>query len=358
MGTECERRGCDVNNELWSTKVLLEQPQIILDVHQSYLLQGADLIGTDTYQMSPETCTKYFQQKQQEENDNNQEGVATKIDSLTVHQICNLAIDVAQQAISTLPSGGERITSPKILGCVGSIGSSLPDAKEFTGDYPEECLTDAYMETAHTERLNALVTNTSVNALLIETMPRLDEVLFVVKLLETKIFPSAQRAIPVFVSFSGKAQGLKITSGFGDEVQNAFSQLAKSPSVCAVGVNCCSPQVADDAFAFYIEAFESYFVAQQQQQETSAVPPPAVICYANSGEIFNGQDGTWAAPTNKDDDKLLGENFSSLGEWFKQSKMMKVLEKTQFTIPIIVGGCCRTTPDRDIQSLRKVINEL
>ena len=42
MATELETMGCDLNDELWSAKVLAEQPELIKKVHLSYFKAGAD----------------------------------------------------------------------------------------------------------------------------------------------------------------------------------------------------------------------------------------------------------------------------------------------------------------------------
>jgi homocysteine S-methyltransferase len=36
LATELERRGCDLKDTLWSAKVLLEQPEMIKQVHIDY----------------------------------------------------------------------------------------------------------------------------------------------------------------------------------------------------------------------------------------------------------------------------------------------------------------------------------
>ena len=40
MATELEARGCDLADSLWSAKVLLENPQLIRDVHLDYFRAG------------------------------------------------------------------------------------------------------------------------------------------------------------------------------------------------------------------------------------------------------------------------------------------------------------------------------
>ena len=45
LATELERRGADLRDPLWSAKVLVEDPKLILGVHTSYFEAGARLIG-------------------------------------------------------------------------------------------------------------------------------------------------------------------------------------------------------------------------------------------------------------------------------------------------------------------------
>ena len=42
MATELEAMGCDLNDELWSAKILAENPELIKKVHISYFKAGAD----------------------------------------------------------------------------------------------------------------------------------------------------------------------------------------------------------------------------------------------------------------------------------------------------------------------------
>ena len=50
LATELERAGHDLNDPLWSAKILLEEPAAIEAVHASYLRAGADCVITATYQ--------------------------------------------------------------------------------------------------------------------------------------------------------------------------------------------------------------------------------------------------------------------------------------------------------------------
>ena len=49
MATELEARGCDLADSLWSAKVLLENPQLIRDVHLDYFRAGAQVASSQTW---------------------------------------------------------------------------------------------------------------------------------------------------------------------------------------------------------------------------------------------------------------------------------------------------------------------
>ena len=51
MATELEAMGCDLNDELWSAKVLAEEPELIKKVHLSYFEAGADCGTSASYQI-------------------------------------------------------------------------------------------------------------------------------------------------------------------------------------------------------------------------------------------------------------------------------------------------------------------
>ena len=42
LATELERHGCNLKDDLWSAKVLLETPELIQQVHMDYFMAGAD----------------------------------------------------------------------------------------------------------------------------------------------------------------------------------------------------------------------------------------------------------------------------------------------------------------------------
>src|SRR5438105_14397203 len=58
LATELERRGADLNDPLWSAKLLIEQPELIRQVHLDYFLSGADVATTSSYQATFEAFAR------------------------------------------------------------------------------------------------------------------------------------------------------------------------------------------------------------------------------------------------------------------------------------------------------------
>ena len=52
LATELEARGANLNHALWSAKLLNENPELIKEVHLDYLMAGANIVTTASYQAS------------------------------------------------------------------------------------------------------------------------------------------------------------------------------------------------------------------------------------------------------------------------------------------------------------------
>ena len=52
LATELENRGADLDDDLWSAKMLIDAPEMIRQVHVDFLKAGADIIATASYQAS------------------------------------------------------------------------------------------------------------------------------------------------------------------------------------------------------------------------------------------------------------------------------------------------------------------
>jgi S-methylmethionine-dependent homocysteine/selenocysteine methylase len=58
MGSDLDRRGLPTALPLWSARGLLEQPELVRQIHLDNLLAGADIITTDTFRTTARTLRK------------------------------------------------------------------------------------------------------------------------------------------------------------------------------------------------------------------------------------------------------------------------------------------------------------
>ena len=61
MSTPLEKLGADTNNDLWTAKALIDNEELVYEVHKMYFEAGADLIITDTYQANELSVEEYQQ---------------------------------------------------------------------------------------------------------------------------------------------------------------------------------------------------------------------------------------------------------------------------------------------------------
>lgn len=243
MATELEKRGVATNSALWSATAMLDHPDAIQAVHQSYLDAGAKIMTTNTYQAN----VPAFEQA----------GIA----AAQARQLIQQAVTIAHTA-----RDASHVTDAVIAGSIGPYGAYLADGSEYTGAYQ---LTPSAYQDFHRERL-ALIMAAGVDVLALETMPRLDEVQALVQLITTT-WPQQ----PYWVSFSIKDPQ---TLCDGTSLAATAKWVAAQPNVVAVGVNCTT--------------LENIAPALATLKAAVAVP---LIVYPNSGDQYDPVTKTWQA---------------------------------------------------------------
>ena len=293
FATELERRGCDLNDPLWSAKVLLEQPDIIGQVHADYFEAGADCAITASYQASVEG----FQRR-----------------GLTGAEALDLirrSVTLAREARDRFWEGAGHPKDrprPLVAASVGPYGAFLADGSEYRGDYS---LTEDQLVAFHRPRLRALV-EAGADLLACETIPCLREAAALVRLL--KEWPDTW----AWISFSAK-DGEHLCSG--EKLGDAACWLEDQPQVAALGVNCTAPQ---------------HVVSLIGEIRGNSGKP--VLVYPNSGEAYDAASKTWSG----------GGTSVGYGNW------AKLWQKAGARL---IGGCCRTTPEdiRAVAQLRDAV---
>lgn len=210
MATELERKGCDLNDSLWSAKILMEEPELIKQVHTDYFAAGADCAITASYQSTFE-------------------GFAARgLSEAEARRLIELSVSIAAEARDEFWSLEEnRLNRPKpiIAASVGPYGAYLADGSEYRGNYaiPEDELIEF-----HRPRMKALI-EAGADVLACETIPCLTEAKAIVQLL--KEFPETY----AWISFSAK-DGLHISDGA--PAADCASWLDEHRQIAALGINC------------------------------------------------------------------------------------------------------------------------
>lgn len=292
LATELEARGCNLDDPLWSAKVLLERPELIRDVHRDYFLAGANIATTASYQATPQG----FAARGMTQNE------ALELVGLSVR----LADEARQEYRADHPDAGPLL----VAGSVGPYGAYLADGSEYRGDYS---LTPGQFKDFHAARIAALV-DAGVDVLALETLPSFAEA-------EALLALSREHGVDAWVSFSLR-DGTHISDG--TSLADVAQLVDGQPGVAAVGVNCVPIHLVGPALAALRRHTDKPLVA-----------------YPNSGETYDSATKTWSGALDGDGGAAGGAAPPTLAagaaEWLARGAQ-------------ILGGCCRTTP-ADIAAL-------
>lgn len=281
LATELEARGADIDDPLWSAKVLLEAPETIRQLHYDYFAAGADVAITASYQASFE-------------------GFAARgLEEAESAGLMQLSVELAKQARAELLDSGHHDSQrplPLIAASVGPFGAHLHDGSEYHGRYDAS---NNRIRDFHLRRMEVLL-EAGPDLLALETIPSLREGEILLRALES--FPQAA----AWLSFScGDGERLN----HGESFASAVAACEDSDQIVAVGVNCTPPQHVDSLL----------------RSAAGRGRRPRLV-YPNSGECWVAHQNTW----------LPGESGGSLAVMGRQWKEAGAR---------LIGGCCRTGVD-------------
>lgn len=249
MSTALEKFGCDLNDKLWSARVLIEDPAKIRQVHVDYFEAGANVAITASYQAT--------------EAGFRERGINSETACNLIAQSVMLAKEARADFLARHPEKDPK--SLLIAGAVGPYGAYLANGAEYTGDY--HLSSDEY-RAFHQLRLRALV-EAGADFLGIETQARLDEVKVILDMIE-KLDAAA------WVTFTLKDSG---HIADGTPIEEAAEVCGKHPLVDAIGINCVKREVVAEAL-----------------RRISSVTNKPMIVYPNSGETYDPSTKTWHHP--------------------------------------------------------------
>ena len=281
LATELERRGYNLKDDLWSAKILLEQPEAIQQLHSDYFKAGADCAITASYQA---TIAGFMKR-----------GLNEKESIALIQKSVQLAIAARDEFWKDAANRMGR-SKPFVAASVGPYGAYLAHGEEYIGDYG---LTKNELMDFHRPRIRALI-EAGADMLACETIPSFVEAQALADLL--KEFPNTG----AWISFSARDEK-HISEGqvFADCVRF----LEDNPQIVALGINCTSPK----------------YIPSLIRAAKQATDKP-ILTYPNSGETYDADKMDW----NNDPVK---ESFGEQArDWYKAGARL-------------IGGCCRSTPE-------------
>lgn len=282
LATAMEARGCDLNDELWSAKILLEDPDLIREVCLDYLRAGADCIATASYQASLQGFRK------------------RGLDDRQGRDLVTLSVRLALEARDLFwaePSNRVGREKPLVAASVGPYGAYLADGSEYTGLYE---ISDSELYEFHRERWH-LLSGAGPDLMACETIPSLRETEVLLRLL---------RETPdrwAWLSFSCRDEELLCD---GSPLRDAAAACDAEPGVAAVGVNCVPPERVVPLIGELRKGTEK-----------------PILAYPNLGEAWDATTKVWRASPSA----VAWEELAP--EWVRQGASG-------------VGGCCRVGPER------------
>jgi homocysteine S-methyltransferase len=281
LATALEARGHVLDSDLWSARILLDEPEAIRAVHAAYLQAGAQCITTSSYQASFEGFGAI--------------GVSEEDAEAALIRSSSLALEERDQFWEEANAGTGSRPKPVVAASVGPYGAYLADGSEYDGRYS---IGRGELEDFHRRRFGVLA-KSGVDVLACETVPSLEEACALLSLLDQ------EPDVWAWVSFSCRDGALLWD---GTRIEDAVQLCARHERVAAIGVNCTAPGHVASLIG-----------------RAAAVTDLPLIAYPNSGEEYDASTRSWVGP-------------DAGVAW------MDAMEAAVTAGAVVVGGCCRIGP--------------
>jgi homocysteine S-methyltransferase len=264
MGTELERRGADLRDLLWSAKLLIENPDLIRQVHFDYFAAGANVATTASYQATIPVL------------------MGRGLDRGQAAEVMRRSVTLAREARDLFWT--DR-TSPRplVAASIGCYGAHRYDGSEFHGNYG---LKRQQLIDWHRPHVDILA-DCGADLIACETVPSLLEGEALARLL------SEYPRIFAWISFSCQDER-RLCHG------EAFADAARlgdaAPNIAAIGVNCTPPR--------FIEGL---------LESAAGITTKPLAVYPNSGESWDAVNRGWAGAATELDWAASAKRWHAAG---------------------------------------------
>lgn len=250
LSNQLAAQGCDLSDELWSARLLLDDPGQIEAAHTAYVRAGARVLITSSYQAGYESFAR--------------RGVSRE----AADGLLGRSVELARAAAATSED------EVWVAASVGPYGATLADGSEYRGRYG---LSVGELERFHRPRIEALAA-AGPDVLALETVPDIDEA-------RALLAAAEGCGVPAWLSYTVVGE----RTGAGQPLADAFALAAGAEQVIAVGVNCCEPRDTEAAVAL-----------------AASVTGKPVVVYPNSGERWDAATRRWRGAATFDPSMVRG----------------------------------------------------
>ena len=239
LSTTLELLGHDISGDLWSARLLVDDPGAIVEAHSAFFAAGASVATTASYQATFDGFAAQGIGRQQ-------------------------TAELLQRSVALAREAAAQVTGRPtwVAASIGPYGAMLADGSEYHGRYG---LSVAQLRDFHRPRIEVLAA-AGADVLAFETLPCAAEV-------EAVLSEIDEAGLESWVSLS--IAGDRTRSG--EPLDDVFAMAADVASVMALGVNCSTPSDATAAVG------------------VAARTGKPVVIYPNSGEGWDAVNRAWVA---------------------------------------------------------------
>lgn len=247
LSTQLELNGADLSGELWTSRVLIDQPALVEKAHLQFLEAGADVIATATYQASTQGLVRA--------------GLGQGEAEHLMREAVHLAVESRDRFWSGSENRAGRLR-PLVAASLGPYGACQHDGSEYHGKY---ALDKSELADFHRPRIE-LLANCGADLFAFETIPSMLEAKALIELLEET------PGMHAWLSFSCRD---RLHVAHGETFSDCAAMVRSASQFGAVGINCLSPEDIPSLLA-----------------SASGIEIPLAV-YPNSGEYWDAELQLW-----------------------------------------------------------------
>ncbi|KAF3207871.1 AdoMet-homocysteine methyltransferase [Orbilia oligospora] len=302
---------------LWSSIDLLHNPSRLADVHAQYIKAGAGCIETATYQLCRETLLR--------------SGVS---DEDQMRKICHAAMQLAVDATKDLkPTGNNNNNNASVALSLGPYGMCLHPSQEYSGVYPPPYNTDSAdavnsLEKWHRDRLQEFQKAShdafeQMYILAFETVPykRVDEISAIRRVIDSEEFKGRKAWISMVYTEVPSERVI------GRVTRKVFEDIPLGSAQRGIGINCTKLENVREIVRVY-----SKTITDMRLRKEGVF----LVLYPDGGLTYDVNTKTWS-------------DENGMAEVEKWCKLLQEIVEEAVNVgcwgSIIIGGCCKTTPE-------------